>query len=201
MLSNLILYKLDSEGNCTSSINLGGNLSPKSMIGLINHAYDMNFWLSESQIIPYRKLTHPNTSLFKGLSPKKVKYYPLYEGLACIEDKTGQFLCFPDEVDEILKYVEFTPCVSVCSTGSVRMQYGSWYIFSLKWQAGEYKELVLRSVSIMYNDDDPSYTFNYNEKEIQEIGLNNLLEDSENVAWTMLTFSDVEGKLYYIYFN
>lgn len=146
-------------------------------------------------------LSRVSMNVKKGLSPKTVKYYPLYEGLACIEDKTGQFLCFPDEVDEILKYVEYTPCVSVCSTGSVKLQNNSWYVFSLKWKIGEYKEIVLRSVSIMYNDDDPSYTFNYNEKEIQKIGLNNLLEDSENVAWTMLTFSDIDGKLYYIYFN
>lgn len=216
MLSYVRICHLDNEGNYITSMVIEEVMSPRNLYNLLIGVNNLDACLPFGQIIAFRitpcpknkwwfKRDHCNPpvrrerrNVRKGLSPKQIKYYPLYEGLACIEDKTGQFLCFPDEVEEILKYLEFTPCVSVCSTGSVKMEKGSWYVFSLKWNDGEYKELDLRSVSIM---DDESCTFNYNEKEIQEIGLDKLLDKSEDTVWTMLTFSDIDGKLYYIYFN
>ena len=53
---------------------------------------------------------------------KKVNYYPAGKGLAFISDSTGGFYCRPEHVEICLADTD-TPCVSVCSNGSVEGLY------------------------------------------------------------------------------
>jgi len=50
---------------------------------------------------------------------KKVNYYPAGKGLATISDETGSFYCRPEHVEICLADTTDTPCVSVCTNGSV----------------------------------------------------------------------------------
>ena len=47
----------------------------------------------------------------------QVNFWPLHNGLAQVSDATGSFLCHPDELETVLREVEGSDCVSVCSNG------------------------------------------------------------------------------------
>ena len=47
----------------------------------------------------------------------QVNFWPLHNGLAQVSDATGAFLCHPDELEDVLREVEGSDCVSVCSNG------------------------------------------------------------------------------------